>query len=234
MILFYTTNINGDFAELTEEEARHCNQVLRKKRGDRINFIDGNGGFYIGEIEEIKKKYCQLKIVERQLDFEKPNFDLHIAIAPTKNINRLEWFLEKATEIGIRQINPILCFHSERKNIRVDRLNRILTAAMKQSIKAFLPKLEELMPFAAYLKSLENFEGQRFIAHCDGPVDHLKDICQKGEDAIVLIGPEGDFSKEEVILAKAAGFREISLGKARLRTETAGVVACNIVNLINT
>ena len=233
MTLFYTENIQANQAELTEEEARHCTQVLRKKLGDSIYFIDGKGGFYEGEIIEIKKKTCILKIIKAEMEFEKRNFHLHMAIAPTKNINRLEWFLEKATEIGIDTISPILTFHSERKHIKVERLKRILTAAIKQSKKAYMPVLHELTTFDKFLKQFQNSDDQLFIAHCDGPVQHLKDVAEAGKNTTILIGPEGDFSAEEVIQAKAVGFREISLGKSRLRTETAGVVACHIVNLNN-
>ncbi|MEN8116270.1 MAG: RsmE family RNA methyltransferase, partial [Bacteroidota bacterium] len=156
----------------------------------------------------------------------------HIVIAPTKNIDRFEWFLEKCTEIGIDEITPILSEHSERKVIKPGRLEKIVVSAMKQSVKAYLPKLNELTSFNDLVKTSD--APAKFIAHCNGgEKPHLKNNIEPGKNVLILIGPEGDFSPAEVELAKENGFKEISLGTSRLRTETAGVVACHIVNLIN-
>lgn len=234
MQLFYITNISGDFAHFDEIEARHCVQVLRKKVGDIVHFVDGQGGFYKGEIDETGKKKCVVKILEHQADFAKRNFYLHIAIAPTKNIARLEWFLEKATEIGIDEITPILCDHSERTKIRHDRLEKVLVAAMKQSLKAKLPKLNNLQKLEVFFQNMEKENRQLFIAHCeDGEKSELQHNYQKGNNVVVLIGPEGDFSNREINMAFEHDFSSITLGESRLRTETAGIVACTYLNFLN-
>lgn len=232
MQLFYIPGISGNTVILDEAESKHAIKVLRLTQGSRVQIIDGKGGFYEAEITEAHPKKCRLTILDVQKETGKKNYQIHIAIAPTKNMNRFEWFLEKATEIGINEITPILCHHSERKTIKTERLEKILVAAIKQSVKAYLPKLNELTSFSEFIQNLEM--KQKFIAHCnEGDKPHLKDLAAKDRDAAILIGPEGDFSPEEVELALANGFREISLGTARLRTETAGVVACHIVNLQN-
>lgn len=232
MQLFYIPNLSGGEVILNETESKHAIRVLRLTEGNQVQLIDGIGGFYDAEISNANPKKCKLLITNSIQEFEKRNFKLHIAIAPTKNIDRFEWFLEKCTEIGIDEITPLLSEHSERKVIKPERLEKILVAAMKQSLKAYLPKLN---PITNYTELITASEYQnKFIAHCnDGDKIHLKNCIKKGEDALILIGPEGDFSNEEVELAKENGFKEISLGTARLRTETAGVVACHIVNLMN-
>jgi len=234
MNLFYTNNINDDVATLLEEEARHCTQVLRKKVGDVIHFVNGSGGFYTGEITEVHRKRCTIQITKNIQEYKKSPIHLHIAIAPTKNINRLEWFLEKATEIGISEITPLRCHHSERKNIRIDRLQKIMLIAMKQSLKAYLPKLNELTTFNDFIHTYNSTKSRTFIAHCQtGEKPHLKDIASAGQNTTILIGPEGDFSSEEVALALQQKYEPISLGNSRLRTETAGIAACHILNLAN-
>lgn len=233
MQLFYTINIEDNLAQLDEVEARHCVQVLRKRVGDSLDFVDGKGSFYKGEIIETGKKSCLIRILERRVEEkERPYFKM--AIAPTKNIDRLEWYLEKATEIGIDEIVPILCARSERKRIREDRLEKIILSAMKQSLKARLPRLNPLTTFKDFINEKQEVD-QKLIAYCnDDQLNHLKDTYQKGKSALILIGPEGDFNEQEINLAKENGFTGISLGKSRLRTETAGVVSCTIFNLINT
>lgn len=234
MNLFYTENIEGDEAALSEEEARHCTQVLRKRIGDTIHFVDGHGGFYKGEITEAHRKHCRLRILSSQQNYEKPPAHIHIAIAPTKNISRLEWFLEKATEIGISEVTPIRSHHSERKHIRIDRLQKIMLIAMKQSLKAYLPRLNELTTFNDFIRTHNPMKSRTFIAHChEGQKAHLKDAALANQDSTILIGPEGDFSSEEVALALQHQYEAVTLGNARLRTETAGVAACHILNLIN-
>lgn len=237
MILFYTNNIKNDIAELPEEEAMHCVKTLRKRVGDAIQFVDGQGNWYQGKIIGTTKKAVSIGIESVIAEHEKRNHYLHIAIAPTKNINRFEWFLEKATEFGIDEITPLLCFHSERKNVREDRLEKVVVAAMKQSLKAYLPKINPMTSFKDFLKSQNINESQKFIAHCqDGFSEakfHLKNAAKQGENTTILIGPEGDFSSKEVELALSQNFQEISLGKERLRTETAGLAACHIISLLN-
>ena len=232
MQLFYVPNISGTEVVLNETESKHAVRVLRIKEGDKVQFVDGIGGFYSAKISEANPKKCRLQINSTVKNFGKKDFHLHIAIAPTKNIDRFEWFLEKCTEIGIDEITPIISEHSERKVIKPERLEKILVSAMKQSLKAYLPILNEKTSFEKLMT--KPVAAKKFIAHChNGEKKHLKNLIKRGEDVFILIGPEGDFSPEEVELAKSNGFREISLGDARLRTETAGIVACHIVNLSN-
>jgi 16S rRNA (uracil1498-N3)-methyltransferase len=232
MQLFYVPNISGTEVILNETESKHAIRVLRLPIGASIKLIDGTGGFYEARITDTNPKKCKLEIIDSQPEFGKKNFKLHIAIAPTKNIDRFEWFLEKCTEIGIDEITPIISEHSERKVIKPERLQKILVSAMKQSVKAYLPKLNELTSFKSFIGLLD--ESKKYIAHCNqGEKSHLKNEVSEGDDVVLLIGPEGDFSPEEVEWAKEYDYQEISLGTARLRTETAGVVACNIVNLAN-
>lgn len=233
MILFYSTEIHDEKITLSKEEARHCTQVLRKKIGDIIQIVDGKGGYHTVELIEIQKKYAVTKILETKKAFLSTPTTLHIGIAPTKNISRFEWFLEKATEIGIQEITPILCQRSERKHLRQERLEKILVAAMKQSVKAYLPKLNPIMRLDEFVDLQIN--AAKFIAHCaEKSGNHfLRDNYKAGQNVCILIGPEGDFSQEEIALARENGFQEISLGKSRLRTETAGIVACHTINLLN-
>jgi 16S rRNA (uracil1498-N3)-methyltransferase len=232
MQLFYVPNVAKSEIVLDETESKHAIRVLRLNTGDKVQIVDGKGGFYLAEITQPHPKKCNLSILESHKEFGKHRFNLHMVIAPTKNIDRFEWFLEKTTEIGIDEITPLLCDRSERKNIKPDRLEKILVSAMKQSVKAYLPKLNPLVSFNDFIKL--NGTSQKFIAHCNnGDKPHLKNEITKEESVLILIGPEGDFSPEEVEQAKINGFREISLGNSRLRTETAGVVACHIVNLVN-
>jgi 16S rRNA (uracil1498-N3)-methyltransferase len=232
MQLFYVPDISGAEVILNETESKHAVRVLRLKEGDDIELVDGKGGFFKARITDANPKKCQLIIIESQTEFGKKDFHLHIAIAPTKNIDRTEWFLEKCTEIGIDEVTPLLSEHSERKVIKPERLEKILVSAMKQSVKAYLPKLNELTKLSDLLEQAT--ETKKFIAHCnEGEKPHLKNVVNPGDNVLILIGPEGDFSPEEVELALENGFEAISLGNARLRTETAGVVACHIVNLAN-
>jgi 16S rRNA (uracil1498-N3)-methyltransferase len=235
MNLFYTTDIRDDLAWFSDEEARHFLQVMRKREGDLLHFVDGKGTWYEGVVEETGKRHVVAKIFRREYRGSQRNFYLHLAIAPTKNMERFEWFLEKVTEIGIDEITPLECEHSERGKIRPDRLVKILVAAMKQSLHASLPRLNVLTDFKSFIRQFETTSTTtRFIAHCQAQnLPHLKDNCQPGKNVTILIGPEGDFSLAEIELANYMGFLSVSLGKARLRTETAGIAACHIVNLIN-
>ena len=228
MHVFYTPDIQ-ERAELPEEEAAHAIRVLRLQTGDEIMLTDGKGNFYRAGITATGGKRCLVNILEVQPQEPLWKGHLHIAMAPTKNMDRTEWFAEKATEIGLDELTFLNCRHSERKVIKTERINKILVSAIKQSLKARLPKLNDMTDFDSFIR--QSFPGQKFIAHCyPGEKPLLKDIVQPGEDALVLIGPEGDFSEEEVAGAEACGFTSISLGRSRLRTETAALVACHTNN----
>ncbi|WP_044532214.1 16S rRNA (uracil(1498)-N(3))-methyltransferase [Bacteroides intestinalis] len=231
MHVFYTPDIQTR-AELPEEEAQHCIRVLRLNIGNQITLTDGKGYFYRAEISAATNKRCMVNILETTYQEPLWNGHLHIAMAPTKNMDRTEWFAEKATEIGFDELTFLNCRFSERKVIKIERISKILVSAIKQSLKARLPQLNEMTDFNKFIA--QPFKGQKFIAHCyKGEKPLLKDVFRKGEDALVLIGPEGDFSEEEVQKAIENGFNPISLGKSRLRTETAALVACHILNLQN-
>ncbi len=230
MQLFYTQQIEGNRAVLGEVEAKHCTKVLRKRVGDSIQFIDGKGGWYKGTITDISKKDCWIEI-ESKTELEKWNGHIHIAIAPTKNISRMEWFLEKCTEIGIDEVSFIQCKHSERKQIRIDRLEKIVLSATKQSLKAHLPKVNELIPYKEFIGGVKDYSGQKLLCWVSEQNLYMTHYLDSDENIIILIGPEGDFSSDEIALALQAGFNPVSLGKSRLRTETAGVVACHLVHV---
>lgn len=232
MNLFYLSETPGDKFVLNREESKHIVRVLRMNNGDVVHFTDGKGFFYESEISDANPKACLFKLLKKYKGNDKRGFHLQIAIAPTKNIGRFEWFLEKATEIGIDIITPIICEHSERKEIKIERLERVIVAAMKQSLKSKLPKLHLAIPIRELIE--RPFNGRKFIAYINGSVTlELSKAYQPGESALVLIGPEGDFSPEEVEFAKEQGFVPVKLGPSRLRTETAGVAACHTVNLLN-
>lgn len=231
MHVFYTPDIQKS-NELPEEEAQHCTRVLRLNAGDEITLTDGKGYFYKAEITAATNKRCLVAIKETLFQEPTASCHLHIAMAPTKNMDRNEWFAEKATEIGMDELTFLNCRFSERKVIKTERIEKILISAIKQSLKARLPKLNEMTDFDQFIS--QEFKGQKFIAHCyEGEKPLLKNILKPGEDALVLIGPEGDFSEEEVKKATELGFTPISLGKSRLRTETAALVACHTLNLVN-
>ena len=234
MQLFYTPDIDAasSLYYLNEEESKHCVRVLRLQAGDEVKLIDGKGNFYTASIAEAHPKRTQLRIISVEQDFNKRNHFLHIAIAPTKNIERLEWFLEKATEIGIDEISLIICQRSERKDAKVERLNKIITSAIKQSIKAWHPVLNEPVTLSKFLSSEIN--GQKFIAHCEpGDKVNLKDAVKLQGSYLILIGPEGDFTPKEIGDALKNDFKAITLGNSRLRTETAALEACFEVNFLN-
>lgn len=197
-----------------------------------MELTDGQGNFYRAEITTAPPKHCLVRIIETMPQAPLWSGHLHIAMAPTKNMDRTEWFAEKATEIGFDELTFLNCRFSERKVIKTERIEKILVSAMKQSLKARLPRLNEMTDFARFVT--QPFEGQKFIAHCyKGTKPLLKEVVKSGQDAVVLIGPEGDFSEEEVALAEANGFIPISLGRSRLRTETAALVACHILQMAN-
>lgn len=232
MLLFYAPDLQGEHYTLDEQESKHCIKVLRLHVGDRVMLTDGTGGLYSCELVNEDPKRCSVQVVSKQEVYGARDHRLHIAIAPTKNINRFEWFLEKATEIGIDEITPLICQRSERKTVKHERLNKVITAAMKQSLKAYHPKLNEQKSFSDLL--LEKHAGEKFIAYVEeGKHPPLQSLYKPGQDALVLIGPEGDFSPEEVDLAVENAYKIVSLGQSRLRTETAGIVACHTIELMN-
>lgn len=234
MHVFYTPDIDGSTvnAQLPEEEAAHAIRVLRLQPGDEVMLTDGKGCFYRAEISASDKKRCMVHILEKQPQAPLWKNHIHLAVAPTKNMDRMEWLAEKATEIGLDEITFLDCRYSERKVIKTDRIEKIIISAIKQSLKARMPILHGMTGFTQFVS--QPFSGQKFIAHCyKNERQELKDILHPGEDAVVLIGPEGDFSEEEVNLALSKGFIPISLGPSRLRTETAALVATHIINLKN-
>ena len=232
MNLFYQPGIPDGAFYLDGDESRHCVKVLRRKAGDVIHLTDGRGYFYEGVITKADASQCFFDIREKTAGPEREHF-IHIAISPTKNADRIEWFVEKATEIGVDKITLMDCKNTERSFIKIDRLNKVAVSAMKQSIKARLPHIEDhLFQFAEVVEQCQ--EKERYIAFVDttNPL-HLKDAVKRATACCVLIGPEGDFSSEELKTAIECGFRKVSLGPSRLRTETAGVVACHVVSLVN-
>jgi 16S rRNA (uracil1498-N3)-methyltransferase len=234
MQLFYTPDIDPSLSQyfLSEEESKHAVRVLRLAVGDDVTLIDGKGGLYKAEIKDAHPKRTILQINTVNTEFNKRNHYLHIAIAPTKNLDRVEWFLEKATEIGIDEISLIICQRSERKEAKAERLNKIITSAVKQSIKAYHPVLNAPVNLSQFLK--QPFNGQKFIAHCDdGEKVELAQSIEKQNRYLILIGPEGDFTPAEVDTALQNGYKAITLGESRLRTETAALEACFEVNFLN-
>ena len=233
MHIFYTPDITQNTYTLNEEESKHCVRVLRLSTGTIVNLVDGVGGFYTAEIIADHPKKVVLSILHTEQEYKKRNHYLHIAVAPTKNIDRLEWFLEKATELGIDEVTPIITDRSERRIVKDDRLNKVITSAVKQSIKAYHPKLNEATTFADFLK--QPFEGEQLIAHCIDNTEKkfISDLVIPFQKYLVLIGPEGDFTPEEVDLALNKGFKPLTLGENRLRTETAALAACFEINYLN-
>lgn len=231
MTLFYCPTLS-EACVLSEEESLHATKVLRLKSGDAIQIVDGKGGFFNARITTPHPKHCGFELTGQLTDDSKRDYKLHIAIAPTKNIDRLEWFIEKATEIGIDEITPLFCRNSERKVVKEDRLEKIVVSASKQSLKATFPVLNPPCQFDAFINSYK--ADLQFIAHCyDDDKRLLQTGITKGSSVLILIGPEGDFSKEEVEKALKNGYQPVSLGNSRLRTETAGVVACCTVAICN-
>ena len=231
MEIFYSPTFSESNPVLDEQESSHCIQVLRHRVGDAVDVTDGKGHHFKGSITEAHHKRCRIAVDSVQQVADVFPF-LHIAVAPTKNMDRIEWFAEKATEIGVNAISLLLCRHSERKNIRADRVDKVVVSAMKQSQKFFKPQVNDLLDFKKFVT--QPFDGLKLIAHChEGEKQPLKTIYQSGQNALILIGPEGDFSLEEVNMALKNGFVAVSLGDSRLRTETAALVACHTVRVLN-
>ena len=232
MNLFFSNSIEGSLISLDPDESRHCIKVLRLGRDDIIYVTDGKGKLYEACISELAGGIVTAKVLEvRETEPEK-GFRLHLAIAPTKNSDRFEWFLEKAVEIGIHEISPMFCARSERDRINPGRLHKILISAVKQSLKTRLPVLNQGVSFNELIG--KSSSGVKLIAICTATTDkEIQNIYTKGEDVLVLIGPEGDFSESELQLAISKGFEPVSLGESRLRTETAGIYVTAVINLIN-
>lgn len=229
MQLFYQPRIADGVHALDAEESKHVAKVLRLRNGDSIQVTDGKGSTYTVVLTDTTAKECSFEIKETTT-LPKPPYSIHIAIAPTKNMERTEWFVEKATEIGVNTISFMQCKNSERKSVNFERIQKKVVSALKQSGQPWMPELNDLKPFKSYLDSSDS----KFIAYVDKDNPALlKNIAKANDRYLVLIGPEGDFSPEELGLAEKHGFLKVSLGPNRLRTETAGIAACHILNLIN-
>lgn len=234
MQLFYTPNIEKDDKQIIfpKDESRHITKVLRKNQGDILKVTNGKGLLFTAEIITVNQKQCLAKVIDVELESSR-NYYLHLVVAPTKMNDRFEWFLEKATEIGVDEITPIICDHSERKIVKLNRYERVLQSAMKQSLHFSLPVLNEAISFSEFIST--ETEGQKFIAHCEDRIPRLslKNEAKTDEKITILIGPEGDFSPEEIKKAMEKGWQAVTLGESRLRTETAAIVGCHTVALIN-
>tara|TARA_B100001939_G_scaffold86867_1_gene74438 strand:- start:569 stop:1258 length:690 start_codon:yes stop_codon:yes gene_type:complete len=228
MQLFYSSIIEKT-VNITSEENKHLVKVLRKNINDQIHLIDGKGYLYTGRIIKQDKNNSEVEIINKEKKEKNHNYYLHVAISPTKNINRFEWFLEKATEIGIDEITPILSQRSERKKINIDRCERILISAIKQSIKFHIPKINDPISYNDFIK--QKINGDKYIAHClDIKKEKLENSINKAYT--ILIGPEGDFSEEEINSATNQNYKSLSLGSSRFRTETAGVISTHLISLL--
>ena len=234
MQLFYNPYITPETTSITFDkiESRHIVKVLRKKEGDILTITNGKAYVFEAKILVASDKKCLTEIISSVKKEKHWDYELHIAIAPTKNNDRMEWFLEKATEIGIDEITPIICQNSERKVVKLDRFEKIIQSAMKQSLKFTLPKLNEVQKFTDFIEY--KHEGKVCIAHCEElEKKTLLNTIKPKEKVTILIGPEGDFSSSEIEKALAKNYIPISLGESRLRTETAGIVAANTISFIN-
>lgn len=234
MQLFYAPEISLPRYTLSEEESKHCVKVLRMRCGDELHITDGRGTMYRCKVVDDNAKHCTVEVVESIPEYEKPEYRLTMAVAPTKNIDRFEWFLEKATEVGVSEVYAIECDHSERRQIKREREEKVITSAVKQSLKTYHPTLHDMTPVRQLMEM--PFEGEKYIAHCNstlGEREYLGSLVKKSENTLILIGPEGDFSEEEITFALQNGFKPITLGRERLRTETAAVVAAVVVATMN-
>jgi 16S rRNA (uracil1498-N3)-methyltransferase len=230
MTIFYEKRACEGVRTLSEEESKHCTQVLRHKIGDEILVFDGNGGKYHSVLTQISKKSCEFDIISSEIK-EKKSFSIHLAIAPTKSTDRMEWMIEKLCEIGVDKVSFIQTQHSERRKLRIDRMEKKVISAMKQSGNPFKMEVNEINSFSKLIDDCT--EEEKWIAHVSPGHQYLTTQSSPNKSTLILIGPEGDFSKEEVTLATERGFRPISLGANTLRTETAGFVACCMINTSN-
>lgn len=233
MQIFYAPDITGDTYTLNENESKHCIRVLRMTKGTGVRLIDGKGNLYEGIISNPDSKKCAIDITGIIKDFEKRNYRLHIAISPLKDPERFEWFVEKSVEIGIDEITPLICRNTEKQGIKRERVNNLIISAMKQSLKSVRTILNDTCLFHDFINTEHN--GSRMIAHCNNEPakSKISEVYSKGNDTVILIGPEGDFSEEEIKAAVSKGFMPVHLGQSRLRTETAGVAACHSIYFLN-
>ena len=235
MDFFFSNDIDNQIIILDNDESRHCIKVMRHKVGDLIKIVDGLGNLYSGNLVSFNKNSCAIQINDKTENYKKRNQHIHIGISPIKNQDRLEWFIEKSVEIGIDEITLIDCDRTLRKKIKIDRLNKIAITAMKQSLKAYIPKINDVISVNDFI--MYNQSSSKFICHLDNDdrrdVFYYKDDIKKYKNVSILIGPEGDFSASEIELAVDNNFLCVTLGNSRLRTETAGVVACHLFNLMN-
>lgn len=228
----FIAKIIDDKGILDDEESWHCSKVLRFKIGDSVKLIDGYGNFYDGFLELVSEKKCIVKLNSNIISQFKKNYFIHLAIAPTKQIDRIEWMIEKAVEIGINEISFMVCHNSERKVVKIERLKKIIESSVKQSMQAFIPKINEVVTFKKIIQSSD--ADQKLIAHCSiGEKTNFKDIVFKNKNSLILIGPEGDFTSEEIKEANEKDFKSISLGDNRLRTETAGLFVCQAAAILS-
>ena len=236
MQLFYHPNIykNTSNCFFDKEESQHIAKVLRKKQGDTLHITNGKGFLFEGQLRFASPKQCEVSILKCQEQIHRP-YHLHLVVAPTKMNERYEWFLEKATEIGVDEITPIICQHSERTSLKLERFEKIILSAMKQSLQCYLPTLNPPITSAVFFKQMMTDTSDKYIAHCQENEKILLShaLTPLSERITILIGPEGDFSDEEINTAIAQGFRPTSLGDTRLRTETAAIVACHTVLTVN-
>ncbi|MCU0472268.1 MAG: 16S rRNA (uracil(1498)-N(3))-methyltransferase [Bacteroidales bacterium] len=233
MQIFYAPDIDGTFYILDERESKHTIRVLRMREGDPVKLIDGKGNLYEGVIKDPDPKRCLVKVESVIRNFEKRNYRLHIAISPLKNPERFEWFVEKSVEIGIDEITPLICRNTEKPGIKTERINNIIISAIKQSLKPKITLLNSACSLGEFIN--QPHDGRLMIAHCNENHKRIgiAEACKKGEDAVILIGPEGDFSEEEIKSILSNNFTQIHLGPSRLRAETAGVAACHSIYFIN-
>lgn len=233
MQLFYTVNVSEGKALFSREESMHCLKVLRMRRGDSISFTDGAGNLYEGIISVDDPSGMSATVITESQEPGRRDYRLHIAISPLKNDDRLEWFIEKAVETGIDEITPLICSRTEKRRIRRERLEGLILSAMKQSVKCYLPRLNDPVTFKEFVDGSR--KGKRIIACCDPSVERIPitSSFKRGDEVTILIGPEGDFTAEEVASAVGAGFKAVHIGTSRLRSETAGVAACCSVYLAN-
>jgi 16S rRNA (uracil1498-N3)-methyltransferase len=233
MQIFYAPGISGNTYILDEKESRHCIRVLRMVRGTPVKLIDGKGNIYEGIISKPDARECQVTVNKVVADFEKRSYRLHIAISPLKNPERFEWFIEKSVEIGIDEITPIICKNTEKQSVKQDRFNNIILSAMKQSLKAKITIFNDLCSFDNFIHN--DFSGKKMIAHCNSDIERegIAKAYLKEENVVILIGPEGDFSNDEINSACSNGYLSVHLGSSRLRTETAGIAACHSIYLLS-
>ena len=231
MQIFYTPDIHGMEYFFNEDESKHAIRVLRLNTGDPVHLVDGKGNLFEGVIEDPKPKRCKVLVTNVIKEFEKRNYHLHIAISPLKNPDRFEWFLEKSTEIGIDEITPVLCERTEKKNLNIESCNRIIESAMKQSLKAYHPVMHSFIKYEDFIGKTGN--SVKMIASCEGDRKRIGDCYQHGQRVTIMVGPEGDFTPNEMTKAQQAGFIPVTLGSSRLRTETAGVAVCHSISFLN-